>query len=174
LARFGKATRSHDRVDIEPAEYAVWRAAAQQALKYPAVTLTGAQALAVGQSMGDFVRKSGLVVWACSILPEHVHLVLGRHRYKIEQAANLLKGAAQTHLVAAGLHPLAVYRMPSGRVPSMWADKRWKVYLDSEEAMENAIRYVNENPMREGNPRQTRSFVRPFEGLDIGGWTTYH
>jgi REP element-mobilizing transposase RayT len=138
------------------------------------VTLTGLQALAVGQAMRNFVNKSGLTIWACSILPEHVHLVVGRHRYKIEQAANLLKGAAQSHLIATEQHPLAAHRTPQGRIPSMWADKRWKVYLDSEEAIENAIRYVEENPVREGKPRQTWSFVRPFEGIDTAGWTTYH
>jgi REP element-mobilizing transposase RayT len=174
LARFGKATKSLDRVDIEPAQHAVWRAAARKALKYPAVTLTGEQALAVGHAIGGFVCKSRLAVWACSILPEHVHLVLGRHRYKIEQAANLLKGAAQRHLVDTGLHPLLAHRTGLGRVPSMWGDKRWKVYLDTEEAIENAIRYVEENPHREGKPRQAWSFVRPFEGLSTGGWTTYH
>ena len=39
LARFGRATKSLDRIDAEPKEYAAWRAKARNALKYPAVTL---------------------------------------------------------------------------------------------------------------------------------------
>ncbi len=155
LARFGKATKSIDRVEVEAAEYATWRAAAQQALKYPAVSLSGRQALSVGEAIGKFIRKNGLTAWACSILPEHVHLVLARHWYKVEQAANLLKGAAQGQLVADGSHPLLAYRQEQGRIPSMWADRCWKVYLDSEQAIENAVRYVEENPVCEGKPRQT-------------------
>ena len=174
LARFGKATKSIDRVEIEPAEYAAWRSTAQRALKYPAVSLSGRQALSVGQAMGKFLRNNGLTYWACSILPEHVHLVLARHRYKVEQAANLLKGVAQSQLVDDGSHPLLAFRQVQRRVPSMWADRCWKVYLDSEQAIENAIRYVEENPVREGKPRQTWSFVRPFEGISPAGWTTYH
>lgn len=174
LARFGKASKSIERVEVEPVEYATWREAARHSLKYPAVTLTGQQAQAVGQAMGDFVEKSRLTIWACSILPDHVHLVAARHRYKIEQAANLLKGAAQRQLITSGLHPLASHRTPQGRIPSVWGDKRWKVYLDAEEAIENAIRYVEQNPVREGKPRQHWSFVRPFAGIATGGWTTYH
>jgi hypothetical protein len=55
----------------------------------------------------------------------------------------------------------------------MWAAHEWKVYLDSEEAIENAIAYVNGNPAKEGKPRQRWSFVTPFTGLDKG-WVTYH
>jgi REP element-mobilizing transposase RayT len=174
LARFGKATWSADRIEVEPTEYAVWRAAARKVLKYPAVTFTNRQAQSVGEAMGDFVRKNRLFVWACSILPEHVHLIVGRHRYTIEQVANLLKGAAQRRLIETGLHPLLKHRNARGRVPSMWADKRWKVFLDSEDAIESAIRYVEENPGREGKPPQHWSFVMPFEGIPTGGWTTYH
>lgn len=174
LARFGRATRSAERVDVEPSSYAAWRAEARQALKYPPVTLSGIQALAVGRAIGRFVRDNGLNVWACAILPEHVHMVLGRHRYAVEQVVNLLKGTAQRWLRDAGLHPLAGYRTDRGRLPSMWAEKRWKAYLDTTEAIENAVHYVEENPDREGKPRQSWPFVRAFDGLDIGGWTTYY
>jgi REP element-mobilizing transposase RayT len=171
LARFGRATKSMDRVGVEPQAYASWRSAARQALRYPPVTLSGHQALAVGQGFGRFARKSGLVVWACSILPEHVHLVLARHRYKIEQAANLLKGEATRQLLEMNEHPMKRFQhSQEDRLPSVWGEK---VYLDSEDAIENAIRYVEENPERENKPRQHWDFVTPFGGLGQSGWTTY-
>jgi REP element-mobilizing transposase RayT len=163
------------RLDLEPEQYAVWRAEARRALKYPPVTLNGHQALAVGEGFARLAQKSRLMVWACSILPEHVHLVLGRHRYKIEQAANLLKGEATRRLLEKNLHPMKRYQAPEQcRPPSLWGENQWKVFLDSEEAIENAIRYVYENPIREGKPPQRWSFVTPFAGLTKSGWTTYH
>jgi REP element-mobilizing transposase RayT len=174
LARFGRATKGMDRIEVEPEQYALWRALARQALRFPPVTLNGHQALAVGEGFGRFAQKSRLGVWACSILPEHVHLVLARHRYKIEQAVNLLKGEATRRLLEVDLHPMSMYRASAKeRLPSVWAEDQWKVYLDSEEAIENAIRYVEENPMREGKRRQQWSFVRPFDGIPKGGWLTY-
>ncbi len=175
LARFGRATKSIDRIDVEPEQYFVWRMQARRALKYPQVTLTGHQSLVAGEGFGRFAQKSQLGVWACSILPEHVHFVLARHRYKIEQAANLLKGEATRRLLEKNLHPMKQFqKSEQDRLPSVWGENQWKVYLDSEEAIENAIRYVEENPAREDKPRQDWSFVTPFGGLDQSAWTTYY
>jgi REP element-mobilizing transposase RayT len=174
LARFGKATKSIERTEIDAAQYAQWRAAARAALKYPPVTLSGRQALESANGFRRFIEQSRLTAWACSILPEHVHFVFARHRYKIESAVNLLKGAATRRLMEVGLHPMAAFRNERGRLPSMWNENQWKVYLDSEQAIENAIRYVEDNPSREGKRRQRWSFVTPFTGVANAGWTTYH
>ena len=136
--------------------------------------LTGEQGLAVGEGFGRFARKSRLGVWACSILPEHTHLVIARHHYPVEQIANLLKGAATYQLVAEDCHPLSDHAKNGRRPPRMWAEHEWKVYLDSEDGIEDAIAYVEENPVKEGKPRQQWGFVKPFAGLETGGWTTYH
>lgn len=174
LRRFGKAQKQLEREDISPTELAAWKSNAQSALKYPPVSLTGIQALEVGKGFGEFARASSLTIWALSILPEHVHLVLGRHRYEIETASNFLKGSASTQLDAAGLHPMSSFRKPDGKLPSMWNSKQWIQYLDSEEAIDNAINYVEQNPVKEGKKKQKWSCVTAFEGLGTGGWYTYY
>jgi len=174
LARFGKTTRNLEQrtlAQLSPEELAE-REAMRAALKYPPVKLTGRQALSVANGFKRQCRKSGYCIWACAILPEHTHLVIARHRYKVEQIAILLKGAATRQLIEDRCHPLAAYAAPGQRPPSMWARRRWKVYLDSDEAIEEAIAYVNENPIREGKPRQTWSWVTPYRGLDAR-WITY-
>ncbi len=99
--------------------------------------------------------------------------MIARHTYKVEQIANLLKGEATKQLKQAGLHPLSEQIDTKGRMPTPWAHREWKVFLDSEEAIENAIRYVEENPIKEEQPTQKWSFVTPFAGLDPG-WISYH
>jgi REP element-mobilizing transposase RayT len=174
LARFGKATGGGPRRDVDRGQWARWRESARHALKYPTVTLTGQQAKSAGTGFAKAVATSGYTIWACSMLPEHVHLVIARHRYDVETIANLLKGAATKRLKRDGLHPQAAYQDKDGKFPSMWGEKEWKVFLDSEEAIERAIRYVEENPIKEGKPRQTWTFVTPFRGIVRPGWTTYH
>jgi REP element-mobilizing transposase RayT len=145
---------------------------ARRALKYPAVEFTGLQARAIGRGFANAVASSQFTIWACSILPCHVHLVLARHRYKVEQVVRLLKGAATKRLLEEDLHPLIEYCTTDETV-TPWADRKWKVFLDSDQAIENAIRYVEANPEKEGKPRQHWSFVQPYAGLDRG-WVTYH
>jgi REP element-mobilizing transposase RayT len=174
LARFGKAIKSNERLPVDYAQWAHWRARAQKALKYPPVVLTGKQAQAVGIGFAQAVRKSGYTIWACSILPEHVHLVIGRHTYEVEQIAVLLKGEATKQLKRVLLHPQACYVGSDGKLPSMWAEGQCAVFLDSEDSIEAAIRYVEENPEKEEKPAQKWSFVTPFRGIDKGGWVTYY
>ena len=94
LARFGKASKTLERIEVDMQQWARWRAEAQQALKYPSVVLNGMQAQSVGAGFANGVQKSGFAIWACSILPEHIHLVIARHSDEIEQISNLLKGEA--------------------------------------------------------------------------------
>ena len=56
------------------------RLAAKQALLYPPVVISGAQALCVANGFAKQIRRSGYIVHACAIMPEHVHLVIARHR----------------------------------------------------------------------------------------------
>jgi hypothetical protein len=64
--------------------------------------------------------------------------------------------------------------MRGEKAPSPWARGRWKVFLESEAEIEEAIRYVEEIPAKEGKRRQRWSFVTPFAGLEKSGWITYH
>ena len=135
---------------------------------------TVCQALAIANGFADKIRKSNYTIWACSILPEHTHLVIARHTYNVDQIANLLKGAATSRILEENRHPLAEYAQKCERPPRMWAATQWKVFLDSDESIEDGIHYVEENPIKEFTPRQAWSFVTPFAGIPKSGWRTYH
>jgi REP element-mobilizing transposase RayT len=151
LRRFGPATKVDTPQSLARQPHNVsLRLAAKQSLRYPAVSFTGLQARAVGRGFARFLQRSGVVIWACSILPEHAHLVVARHTYKIEQIANHLKGDATRQLLEDSLHPLSAWRKPDGRVPCCWTRREWKVFLDSEADILRAIRYVVDYRMMEG------------------------
>ena len=167
LWRFGPATKSLDRKLTLSVSEQRRLDAARRALKYPAVEFTGVQARSIGRGFASAVASTGLTIWACSILPCHVLLVIARHRYRVEQVVRLAKGAATKQLVLEDVHPLSEY-CTAGNTVTPWRDRKWKVFLDTDEAIENAIRYVEANPEKEGKPRQRWGFVRPYEGLEAG------
>jgi REP element-mobilizing transposase RayT len=162
LQRFGRATlvthtrhsvanRPHDRKT---------RAAAKVALSRPPVTFNGHQALSVAGGFATQIAKSGYRVFACCILPQHVHLVIGRHDYSIEQVVRLLKQAATAQLVADGRHPFV--RNADGKLPSVWGQDFRKVFLFTPDEVLDRIGYVESNPEKEGKRRQRWPFVIPY------------
>ncbi len=163
LLRFGPATKIDTRQSVANRPHDVnLRLAAKKALRYPPVRFTGRQARSIGSGFAFAIRKSEYRVFACAILPEHVHMVIARHSYRIEQVVRRLEQAATMRLTADQLHPLEKFRTRAGRTPSPWGRGLWKVYLNSDEDIRRAIRYVQGNPMREHKPPQRWSFVVPY------------
>ena len=163
LLRFGHATKVSTRKSLakKPHQHQLrWQA--KEALKYPPVHFTGIQARAVGRGIAQASTESGYVIHACSILPEHVHMVLGRHERRVEQIVGHFKGRATQKLVAEQQHPLASHCTAEGSTPSPWSRRSWRVYLNDDLHVRNAIRYVEANPTREGKPVQHWPFVVPY------------
>ena len=165
LFKYGPATQTTERRSLAHREHdGALRISAKSALKYPAVKFTGVQARAVGRGFAGYVGQSGLKIFACAILPDHVHLVTGPVEMEIDQLVIQLKGEATQAMEREGIHPMARWREArSGRAPNCWVRGQWKVYLDPGD-MERAIRYVEANPLKEGKKRQVWSFVIPWEG----------
>ncbi len=145
-----------------------WQKTTKLKLKYPEVFLNGQQALAVAHGFEQAIKKSGFKIWACSILPQHVHLIVARHRFKVEYIAGLLKGEATKAFKREGLHPLNLYKDKFGNTPTPWNGRSYHGFLDSGREIEDAMAYVIENPLKEGKKRQEWRFVESFAGLDEG------
>jgi REP element-mobilizing transposase RayT len=155
LVRFGKATKVSTTRSVAGAPHDCrLREQAKTALEHGCVAFTGQQALGVGRGFALAAKEGGYTVHACTILPEHVHVVIGHSPRSVGRIVGHLKGRATQHLAAAGLWP------DTGR--PVWGKKAWKVFLDSPERVQSAIAYVEANPEKEGKPRQRWSFVRPF------------
>ena len=145
------ARNTHDRAE---------RLAVNELLQRPPVVFTGTQARAVARGFAGYVERSGVPVRACAILPNHVHLVVGRSNASIENVVIQLKMHATNRLVAEGIHPFQHLKPPSGPPPKCWAQGCWKVFLDPED-VDRSIRYVENNPVKDGLRPQKWNFVSP-------------
>lgn len=155
LVRFGKATKVNVPWSLAAVEHdRRLRGEAKQALKFPPVEFSGCRALAAGRGFKQAAGEGGYTIHACSILPEHVHVVVAKHPRDIRRIMAHLKTRATQGLAAEGL-------WPADNRP-VWAHGGWKVFLDTPEDGRRAIEYVEANPEKEGKPRQRWSFVKPF------------
>ncbi len=167
LAKFGPSTKSGTRQSVAGAEHdRRQRLAAKRALKYPPVMFDGAAARSIAMGFAAAAAESGYVVHACSVLPEHVHMVIGRCDRDIRRIVGHMKGRATQQLHADGLHPFQHLAPALARrgleLPTPWAEKGWNVFLDSAEDVLRAIEYVECNPLKEGKNRQRWTFVKPY------------
>jgi REP element-mobilizing transposase RayT len=162
LFQFGPATKTVERRSKAHEEHdSAARQEAKTALKYPSVRFTQAQVRVVAAGFEQYVRKSGLVVRACSVMPDHAHFVLDPFRVSVEQVSNLLKGASTAALTRAGAHPFESHRS-RGKVPKCWAEGQWDRWITDGDDLRRCIKYVEQNPEKAGLPVQQWSFVTPF------------
>ncbi len=127
---------------------------------------TGIQARAIGRGFATIVAKLQLTVHACAILPEHVHAVVAAHRLDGDAITEALKRAGTRRLNGEAIHPFADRPRSNGKLPSPWAARGWKVFLETSEDMRRVIRYVEQNPVRAGFKAQRWSFVVPYASVD--------
>jgi REP element-mobilizing transposase RayT len=165
LLAAGKATRVATRRSLarDPHD-ARKRRLAKERLSFPPVQFSGIQALAIAQGFQQAVDESHYILFACSIMPQHVHVVAARHDHEARRIAGHLKGRATQRLTEVRLHPFIDHVLPSGSLPTPWARKCWRVFLDTPADVARAIRYVEQNPVKEGYKRQRWSFLTSFFG----------
>lgn len=155
LLKFGKATKVTTRASVARVEHdRELRRAAKRSLKYPPVRFTGLQARAVVRGFARAVRESAYTIHACSVMHDHVHLVVAPHLRFYEQIVAHLKGRATQQLLREAVHPLGGFEGTDGKVPSPWAAGLWKVYCFDPEHVRDAIRYVEQNPPRRQEPAE--------------------
>jgi REP element-mobilizing transposase RayT len=139
------------------------RRAAKRNLKYPPVRFNGRQARCIALAFGELAAQEQLAVYACAVLPDHAHLVVGRHvRLSAEQMLIRLKACASKHLRIAGLHPFGAQAKGNGQLPKIWARDGRHRFLYTPAQVRDRIDYTNKNPPKHGFRPQHWSFVVPY------------
>ena len=124
---------------------------AKATLRHPPVQLDGRQALGVVRGFAHAVAEAVYECLACAVMPDHAHLVVGRHPKDAQLIIAHLKARATRRLNLDGTNP----RPDAGP----WGRRGWVVFLNDEDDVRRAVRYVEQNPVRAGLRRQVWSFV---------------
>ncbi|MBN1796162.1 MAG: transposase [Sedimentisphaerales bacterium] len=98
----------------------------------------------VASGFGNVVRRFNIIVPACAIMNDHVHIIIMRSKYKIEYLVNQLKGSATKEMKLKN---------------TPWTRGCWKVFINDTDTLKAAIRYINANPANSGLLLQTWDFV---------------
>lgn len=149
----GERSVAHRPVDPE------WKRRTLHALREMPVRLTGEQARSVARGLAKAAQEAGYEIWRCAILRQHVHLLTAPHPRPYGQVAGHLKARVTQQMRADGVHP---FLDDGGRITNpLWGRKCRCRFIMNQWWLAGALRYVGENPSKEGLPMQRWWFERP-------------
>ncbi|HUU58284.1 MAG TPA: transposase, partial [Phycisphaerae bacterium] len=96
--------------------------------------------------------------YACAIMPDHVHLLIRKHKSKAEEMIRNFQDTSRLRLRNSALRP------PEHPV---WGGPGWKVFLDHPDEVRRSIRYIQQNPVKFGLPVQAWEFVKAYDGWPL-------
>lgn len=164
LAQLGEV--HYGRKKLQPAGWVIrdFYEQAQHFLKHELLKLDADDIAIIAESFAATVRRKKYTCYACAIMPDHVHVLIRKHRDHAEVMIEALQTESRDVLIERRLrnsdHPV-------------WGGPGWKVFLDDRDDIERTIRYIEQNPVKLGKPVQRWEFVTPYDGWLPGMWTPY-
>jgi hypothetical protein len=112
----------------------------------------------VGGGFEEVIGLRRYTCWACAVMRNHAHLCVRRHKDTDRVIwGNLARRSAEVlHACPSvpGEHPI-------------WADRPYAVFLETPEDIRRVVKYIEENPMKEGLGPQRWGFVRGYDGWPL-------
>jgi REP element-mobilizing transposase RayT len=111
----------------------------------------------IAEAIGEVARERGYTLWALCVCSNHAHAVVRSHRDRSEVIWQHFADASSEAVRKSGLVP------PSHPV---WSHRPYKVFLYTDEDVNGRVGYVEDNPEKEGLPRQRWECVQPYPRRD--------
>lgn len=140
--RYGRQAPQPDRQRMHR-----FRTEAMRRLSRPPYYVSPATRATVAGGFAEVTKRLKLTVPACTTMNDHVHILLLRSKYRVEYLINQFKGAATA--------ALNLRKTP-------WTRGAWRVFINDEEALYAAAKYVEANPEAAGLKAQRWEFVTPL------------
>jgi REP element-mobilizing transposase RayT len=123
-------------------------------LQHPLLSFENREFQIVAEAIGQCMAEFQYTCYACAIMPDHVHLVIRKHRDLAELMIERIQSLSRKRLVETEPRP------PEHPV---WTSGGWKVYLDHPDEVNRTIRYIQNNPLKIGLKAQHWNFVKPYD-----------
>jgi REP element-mobilizing transposase RayT len=127
-------------------------------LKHPLLSFSPDEFSVVGDAIGHAIDECNYTCYACAIMPDHVHLVIRKHKDVAEEMIEKIQELSRKRLGEVGLRTLD---------HPTWTRGGWKVFLDHPDDVWRTIRYIDDNPIKQRLPGQRWSFVRAYDNWPL-------
>ena len=154
IAALGSLHFGRKRVQPAARDVRAFYEQAAKALKHPLLEIRDAALDIVAGAFAQVIAQQMYTCYACAIMPDHVHMLIRKHKHTAEEMIEHLQNTARWALIDA--------RLRFGDHP-VWTRGGWSVFLDHPDEVGRTIPYIEENPEKIRLPRQCWPFVVPYD-----------
>lgn len=127
-------------------------------LKHKLFTANAREFPIIADAFHRVIREKTYTCYAAAIMPDHVHLLIRKHKFQAEDMIEHFQSASREALIQAGYRP-ADHPVCGG--------PGWKVFLDSPEDVHRTVNYIETNPQKSKLPRQNWPFIVPYNNWPL-------
>jgi REP element-mobilizing transposase RayT len=131
---------------------------APSVLKHALLTISPDEFEIIAANFAQTVEIRKYTCYACAIMPDHVHMLIRKHRDTAEQMIAHLQDNSRDALRCHGSKP------PGHPV---WGGPGWNVFQDNPDDIRRTIPYIEKNPSKMKMPPQHWPFVQPYNGWPL-------
>ncbi|HEY1685293.1 MAG TPA: transposase [Tepidisphaeraceae bacterium] len=148
------------RKKIQPARLEIREFYAQAApvLKYPLLRFGHSEIAVIAESFAEVITKNRYTCYACAIMPDHVHLLIRKHKFLAEEMMGHFRNAARIKIAGHGKWSLD---------HAVFGGGGWKVFMDHPDEVRRTIKYIENNPVKEGMAPQHWRFVKVYDNWPL-------
>ena len=127
---------------------------AHQRLQYPVFPFSSDEIEVIAETFAEVCETPRYTCYACAVMPDHVHLVIRKHK---DQAEEMIEG-----LRVLGRKRLEAESSRFVGHPVWTGGGGWKVFLDHPDDVVRTIGYVEKNPLQARMAAQDWGFVKDY------------
>jgi hypothetical protein len=110
---------------------------------------------AIVHALGQSAARHRLAVYACAVLNNHVHILVGRHAMRGQDILPILKEECKTELVRLGM---------AGADHPVFSASVNCFFKSTPQLVRECVTYIQGNFAKHDLPAQVYPFVTPYEG----------
>jgi REP element-mobilizing transposase RayT len=159
VAELGEVHPGRKRVQPSGQEVHAFYQQATPVLQHPLLTFDAVARDEIGRAFGQVIEKLCYTCWACAIMPDHVHLLIRKHKDRAEDMVAELQTASRDRLIEVG--------MRSVDHPTWTGGTPWMDFVDHPDRVRDLIAYIERNPLPLRLPLQKWPFVKVYDGWPL-------
>src|SRR5207249_705776 len=137
IADLGRLHFGRKRVQPTGREVRQFYEQAAEVLRHPLLTFDAAAREEIARAFAQVIEEQHYTCYACAIMPDHVHILIRKHKHQAEDMGDHLKQQSRLRLCNSD------HRTPDH--PVWTGGCVWKIFLDHPDEIRRTIGYIERN-----------------------------